>query len=257
MHQFYGGLWCRIARIHMLPVKRGSCAALRSPLFTSLKVSFPMPMTLMLKRVADSILRRATVRQREAALDRLLNQGSPSMLTEPARYLLREKANPCVQAVQYRVENRRHQIASKGTEPVKILYSPKPGTAGSEIAPNLRPEHGEIMSFTMERVARTGKDKRWGTFLHLLACEVKGTFLELGSCAGISSSYLAISPSCERLITIEGSAALARLARETTGSVAPGRVELITGLFDDVLDTLIPSLADGGINFAFIDGHHE
>lgn len=138
-----------------------------------------------------------------------------------------------------------------------VIYSPKPGSAGSKLIAGLRPGHGKVMPFTMERVARTGKDERWGTFLHLLAYEVEGTFLELGACAGISSSYLASAPSCKQLLTIEGAPALAQLARETTSAVAPDRVEVITGLFDDVLDKLLPDLENRGIDFAFIDGHHE
>lgn len=210
-----------------------------------------------LSRFTSPVVRRATARSRQSALHDLASQGLPAIFNGPARFLVTGDANFDVLDVQRRVEAQRQRIAAGGSALVEVLYSPKPGSAGVEITPDLRPQHGKIMSFTMERVANTGKNERWGTFLHLLAREVSGTFLELGSCAGISGAYLASAPTCQRLITIEGSAALAQLARETTSAVAPGRVEVVTGLFDDALDDLIPELGAESIDLGFIDGHHE
>ncbi len=121
----------------------------------------------------------------------------------------------------------------------------------------MKPSHGEQITLTMERIANTGKKEKWGVFLHLLASEVGGTFLELGSCAGISGAYLASAPNCKKLFSVEGSAALAGLARETIDQVAPGRAEVINGLFNDVLDSLLPELGENALDLAFIDGHHE
>jgi len=218
-------------------------------------------MTSIFRRVATPGLRIVTAHRRKAAFNKLLRQGLPPKLVGPARYLVTGEMGPDVRTVQKLVEAQRRKIASRGKELVNVLYSPKPGSAGSEVTPELRPRHGKVMKFTMDRVAYTGKDKRWGTFLHILASEVGGTFLELGSCAGISGSYLAAAPTCKRLITIEGSPALAQLADETTSSVAPNRVEVIAGLFNNVLDRLLPDLGsntiEGGRKKArsFMAGH--
>lgn len=211
----------------------------------------------MIGRLKAKIQSHLQKPRRRAAFQALLERGLPKELETPARFLVDGKISETVAAVQKGIEDRRREIASMGSQRVEVLYSPKPGSAGTEVTPRLRPEHGELMSFTMEKVAATGKPARWGTFLHLLASEVSGKYLELGACAGISSAYLAAAPSCEKLITIEGSSALADLARETAQKVQLGRVEVKTGLFDDVLDELLPTLGEDALALAYIDGHHE
>lgn len=215
------------------------------------------PVLSRLKRLATSALWRLTAYRRVAALEELMEDGLPELFSKPARYLVTGEMDPKAQSVRERVEARREQIAAEGDKPVNILYSPKPGSSGVDVTADLRPDHGEVMSFTMERVARTGKGAKWGTFLHLLARNASGLFLELGSCAGISASYIASSPTCKRLLTVEGSPALAELAQETTSLITPGKVEVISALFDEALDTLLPDLGGSALDFAYIDGHHE
>nr|WP_240193517.1 class I SAM-dependent methyltransferase [Desulfobulbus alkaliphilus] len=107
----------------------------------------------------------------------------------------------------------------------------------------------------MERVALTGKNKIWGSVLYLLARESKAqTILELGSCAGISAAYLSASEHCEVLHTIEGSAALSRLAQDTLEKLDRKAI-VHNALFDDALDDILPQIEL--IDLAFIDGHHE
>ncbi|HWW76844.1 MAG TPA: class I SAM-dependent methyltransferase, partial [Pyrinomonadaceae bacterium] len=81
------------------------------------------------------------------------------------------------------------------------------------------------------------------------------TVLELGGCAGISGCYLASSEHCERFVTVEASPNLAALARDNIRQVSD-RAEVVNALFDDALDEILPGLA-GGIDLAFIDGHHK
>jgi predicted O-methyltransferase YrrM len=108
----------------------------------------------------------------------------------------------------------------------------------------------------MAKAANTGKNRYWGTFIHLLAKEFKSsTIVELGACAGISGSYLASSPFCKRLITIEGSKELADIARSHISQVHNNSL-VINDLFDEALDELLPNLSEP-IDMCFIDGHHE
>ena len=153
------------------------------------------------------------------------------------------------------VESARQDIAKGGSQTVEILYSPKPGSSGLESTPEVRPEPGVPLNFTMERVARTGKDKTWGSVLYILARESKAEILlELGACAGVSAAYLSSSEHCKVLHTIEGSAALSELARETLQKIT-NNAHVHNALFDDALDELLPDLPY--VDLAFIDGHHE
>jgi predicted O-methyltransferase YrrM len=89
----------------------------------------------------------------------------------------------------------------------------------------------------------------------LVACEARArSAIELGACAGLSGYYLGAAPTMERLITIEGSAALAEVARNTLAPLG-GRAQVIAALFNDALDDLLPGCAP--IDLAYIDGHHE
>jgi predicted O-methyltransferase YrrM len=158
-----------------------------------------------------------------------------------------------------RVENLRAALAARGGETVEILYSPRPGSAGELDRAAERPRHGDVKHFTLEWVARlTSKYKYWGTILYLLSnhCEV-GSVLEFGACAGISGAYMLSGETCQRLVTIEGSSALASLAKETLGNHGDHKnFEVLNCLFDDGLDLL---LQRGGEKFdmVYIDGHHE
>ncbi|RWQ56575.1 MAG: hypothetical protein EOS82_03530 [Mesorhizobium sp.] len=185
----------------------------------------------------------------------LPGNGFPQIALPATAYLLSERADVPAEKIADRIEAERKRLASFGSQKVDILYSPKPGSAGSEATVDLRPSHGEIMQFTMEQVARTGKTRRWGLFMHLLAREHRSAnLLELGTCAGISGSYIGSSPHCRHLTTIEGSPALAELAR----SVLPLTVKnptVVNSLFDEALDVILPTIEP--IDFLFIDGHHE
>ena len=58
----------------------------------------------------------------------------------------------------------------------------------------------------------------------------------------------------ERHITIEGSSALADVARETLRPLGD-KVRVVNALFNEALDDLLPEMKD--IDLAYIDGHHE
>jgi len=107
----------------------------------------------------------------------------------------------------------------------------------------------------MERIANTGKNKVWGRAIHAMAEELRAeSIIELGSCVGISGAYLSSTASCRQFHTIEGSPRLAALASETLSEINK-TAHVHTGLFDEVLDCLLPEIGD--LDFVFIDGHHE
>lgn len=209
-----------------------------------------MPGTSFYKRAKTRISK--AFGRHDAILSRAIDQGLPSNAIVPCRYLINGKfPDSASLKVAEIIENRRSMIAASMRGPVEIIYSPKPG---SSINPD-RPDEGNRLFFSPERVANTGKNAYWGGFLHLCARESGAcSIIELGTCAGLSAYYLGAAPTVERLITIEGSAALAEIARETLSPLGV-KVEVINLIFNDALDNLVPDCAP--IDLAYIDGHHE
>lgn len=180
----------------------------------------------------------------------LVRKGLPPRLTPMINYLVSGRAESCAESAADAAEKRRSEIAASGGN-VPVLYSPKPGTCGKDAGIEARPQPGRALQFSAQRVAATGKDRRWGTSLYLLARGFNASVVfELGACAGISAMYLASVPGVKKLITVEGSKALADIARESLKNHENAVV--INALFDDALND-----APRGIDFAFVDGHHE
>jgi predicted O-methyltransferase YrrM len=110
---------------------------------------------------------------------------------------------------------------------------------------------------TISAIARTSaKLPKFGQLLFRLVKHFKPeNILELGTSLGISALYLAKPSSKARVTTIEGSPAIAAIAKTTFLKAGAGNIELATGKFDDVLPGLLESIP--AIDFAFIDGNHK
>lgn len=82
--------------------------------------------------------------------------------------------------------------------------------------------------------------------------------LEMGTCVGISGSYLAAALEMNgkgRLVTIEGAQAIAEVAHSTFDHMGFNRAEIVTGPFQKVL---VPALEGARpVDFIFNDGHHD
>ncbi|QEC51303.1 methyltransferase family protein [Anseongella ginsenosidimutans] len=86
------------------------------------------------------------------------------------------------------------------------------------------------------------------------------TILELGTCLGITTAYLASAFPHARVITIEGceeTAAIAREGFERLSAVTTEKfaIESLTGNFDEVLPQLLGTLPS--LDLLFIDGNHR
>ena len=80
------------------------------------------------------------------------------------------------------------------------------------------------------------------------------SIIELGTSLGITTSYLA-SAAPGRVATIEGSSAVAAIAREGFEQLGLHNIDLHTGNFDSVLPKLLS--ATDTIDLAYIDGNHR
>ena len=80
------------------------------------------------------------------------------------------------------------------------------------------------------------------------------TILELGTSFGITTGYLAAGNAHAKVYTMEGSSAIAEIARKTFNTLDLKNIELIEGDFDITLPFLLSKL--NKIDLAFIDGNH-
>jgi predicted O-methyltransferase YrrM len=188
---------------------------------------------------ARMIYRRATALLRMYKLRRMLEGGLPQPLQTPLEFLFAKGLSPEARRAVERVESIRSAVAQQMRSfEVVNPHNSDPQRTAAQIA------HRSSVTFV------------WGTFLYLCAESFRSrTILELGSCAGISGCYLASSRYCTKFITVEGSASLAPLAKSNIERISD-RGEVVNALFDDALDQILPTLG-GGVDLAYIDGHHE
>jgi predicted O-methyltransferase YrrM len=79
--------------------------------------------------------------------------------------------------------------------------------------------------------------------------------IELGTCLGITTAYLAKAVPASRVISIEGCPETAAIAAENLSRLKISNVELKTGNFDTVLPGILDQHKE--LDFVFIDGNHR
>jgi predicted O-methyltransferase YrrM len=194
--------------------------------------------------------------KREIKLQRLIDSGLPVEMKPALDFLIGSKRDQEAETVADEIEKRRAEIASEGSKEIDTSFSPKPKNTGNNKDSGTISKLGKTHKRTMGKIAATGKNRRWGTVLHLLAKSCKSTTVfELGACAGISACYLSTAPGVKKLITVEGSENLARIAEQSLARFSD-KAKVVNSLFDDAIDNELP-LPEGKIDYAYIDGHHE
>jgi len=78
--------------------------------------------------------------------------------------------------------------------------------------------------------------------------------LELGTCLGVSTAYLALANEKAQIYTIEGSEPLLNIAREKLLNNNIKNVQLIAGTFEKQLQLCLAQIHS--LDFVFIDGNH-
>lgn len=118
-----------------------------------------------------------------------------------------------------------------------------------------RTEKSSVRS--VSKIATTSlKPKKYGQLLFRLVNYFSpSTILELGTSLGITSAYLASANSNAKLITMEGSSAVASIAADNLKQLGINNTTIVTGNFDDILAKTIENIEL--INFAFLDGNHR
>lgn len=125
----------------------------------------------------------------------------------------------------------------------------------------MRKDHGGGAGSGQELVTIAGLarhhsvSKRYGRLLYRMAAAFKpGIILELGTCLGISTAYMAAACPQGRVITIEGCPETAARAQQTFQRLGLRNVMAVNGIFNDVLPSLLPQL--DRLDMVFVDGHH-
>jgi predicted O-methyltransferase YrrM len=98
--------------------------------------------------------------------------------------------------------------------------------------------------------------ERYGIVLYNLVRHFKpATILELGTCLGIGTAYLASASPSASVTTIEGSRTLAEYTVSNFSGLGFNNIKTIQGNFDDQLQGVLDDLPQ--IDLVFIDGNHR
>lgn len=102
----------------------------------------------------------------------------------------------------------------------------------------------------------SSKDSKYGQLLFRLANHFSPeTILELGTCVGLSTLYLANGCQTATVYSIEGATELAKLAAKNFKKIKQKNIVQLVGNFDDELGPLLATLEK--VDFVFIDGNHR
>jgi len=110
-------------------------------------------------------------------------------------------------------------------------------------------------------IARSSlKPKKYSRLLFRMVQDQKpATTLELGTCFGVTTAYLANGHKNAQVYTMEGAPAIAEVARHNFSELQLSNIELIEGNFDHKLPELLKRLKveNKMLDFVFIDGNHR
>jgi predicted O-methyltransferase YrrM len=110
---------------------------------------------------------------------------------------------------------------------------------------------------TISKIAKNAlKPPRLAQLIYRLAkFSQPETIVELGTCLGITTSYLAHAAPAAKVISVEGCPQTAAVAAGTLRQTGSEKVTLLTGNFDALFPEIVSSL--GRVDFVFIDGNHR
>ena len=155
------------------------------------------------------------------------------------------------------IERRRRELSDRTDAVQDIDFGA--GDAGSQFT-EAQQRNGVVSSISVKELTSFSKAAVWGEVLyHLTKALRPQKVLEMGTCVGISGSYIAAALQFSergRLWTIEGSPAVAALAQETFQLLGlSDRVTCLVGPFHEVLELCLKE--QGPFDLIFVDGHHD
>lgn len=106
-------------------------------------------------------------------------------------------------------------------------------------------------------IARSSlKSKKYARLLYRIAKHYQPKeIIELGTSFGITTAYLASANSNSKIISCEGDAAIAGIARQNFAALGINNIELVEGDFAETLPMILSTAGPSGLYF--IDGNHR
>ncbi len=151
-------------------------------------------------------------------------------------------------------ENYREQVLQDNRQ-LEVLDLGAGSAVNSVVS--IQPGRQVIHQRKVADIARTSvKPKRYSRLLFRLARFYGyGNIIELGTSLGVTTTYFSQVPGLEKLITIEGSEAIAEYAEAHFRSAGIPNTILVRGNFDDVLTGALDNF--DRLDLAFVDGNHR
>lgn len=179
------------------------------------------------------------------AVKRALGQAGSGLATTPERDLWK------------RIERRRRELSERADTVQDVDYGA--GYPGSQYNEDQQ-RRGVVTTISVCELASFSKAAVWAEVLyHLTRVLRPQKVLEMGTCVGISGSYIAAALQFNnqgRLWTIEGSLATAALAQQTFQML--GLSDRVTSLVGPFHGMLGPCLKEQeSFDLIFVDGHHD
>ncbi|MBK7763736.1 MAG: class I SAM-dependent methyltransferase [Bacteroidetes bacterium] len=100
-----------------------------------------------------------------------------------------------------------------------------------------------------------GRNKKFGELLFRMVNHYQcKQILELGTSLGLGTAYIASANKNAKVITIEGSEQIARIATQNFSSLSLSNIQQIIGKFDEVLHDVL--ISNDTFDLIFVDGNH-
>lgn len=214
----------------------------------------------MLAKVPETLYRRAhggLISRRElAALEREPDPVSKG-LARAISATLADDADAEERRWVDQIEELRRRLTSSNEELTLVDFgavSPEEDLSEVEMA------RGVEVTRTVGEICRSAsKPPRWAFLLFKLVRELRpDSCVELGTSLGISAAYEAAALELNQhgsLVSLEGAEPIAARARENLAGLGLSRAQIVTGRFQDTLDTVLRDHAP--VDYAFVDGHHD
>lgn len=105
-------------------------------------------------------------------------------------------------------------------------------------------------------VSRSAKPSKDAQLLFRIAVDIKAkNILELGTCLGLTTMYLASARSDARVTTLEGCPELARIAQRNLRNAGISNTEVVVGNIDNTLPTVLSGYDT--LDLVFFDANHR
>jgi len=173
---------------------------------------------------------------------------------------LRESLNHTISVEEQKwinlIEQRRTFLLNSDKEIAVIDYGA--GNSGS-IRTKEEMKKGVQSTAIVANICKASKPAFWATFLFKMIRKLEpSSCVELGSCVGISASYLTAALNINKkgaLFSLEGSPEIAKIAEETLAALNLQNGSVIIGPFHETLKGVLATAKP--IDFFFNDGHHD